>query len=257
MGHTKLGPLPRTRTWLKVTGLITGGASVSEVAGATLDAANSSINKARDDPAFQEAARLITVIPLAAKRGNLGAFLHGLGVSVHGAIDIHDVVVATERSIDASSLLHRGRTDLGDMARATLAETLYRAARDVGGLFGDSRNVIEDRLATHGTAAGFRKLARRFLVRLNERLLQYHLTREIPAQVGDGLRFESLAQSDAFNQALRNDCDQRGGYVEQFAQQWFSKADWESEGHVSTEDALDFVYGGLKKLNEPLHAEVA
>lgn len=40
MGHVRLGSLPRSRAWKEVVGLITAGADVSQIANATIRAAD-------------------------------------------------------------------------------------------------------------------------------------------------------------------------------------------------------------------------
>ena len=55
MGHTRLGRLPATRKWNDVVALLSEGAPVDDIAGASADAAEASLSAARDDPALLHA----------------------------------------------------------------------------------------------------------------------------------------------------------------------------------------------------------
>ena len=49
MGHIRLGLLPRTRAWKEVVGLIVAGADVSQVAAATINAAEKAFSFVLND----------------------------------------------------------------------------------------------------------------------------------------------------------------------------------------------------------------
>ena len=59
MGHVRLGSLPRSRAWKEVVGLITAGADVSQIANATIRAADKAFTFVLNDEGFTEAVWLI------------------------------------------------------------------------------------------------------------------------------------------------------------------------------------------------------
>ena len=52
MGHIRLGRLPATKKWQQVVALLSRGASLEQIAGASADAAENSLEHARRDPAL-------------------------------------------------------------------------------------------------------------------------------------------------------------------------------------------------------------
>lgn len=82
MGHVRLGSLPRSRAWKEVVGLITAGADVSQIANATIRAADKAFTFVLNDEGFTEAVWLMTQLAIAAKKENLGEHLQSLGVNL-------------------------------------------------------------------------------------------------------------------------------------------------------------------------------
>src|SRR5271168_576134 len=76
VGHTRLGTIPKTRKWREVVELVAGangtvgaspGGSVSAIAAKTLDAAQTALDKAIEDPGVGYAFYLLTQVVLAAR----------------------------------------------------------------------------------------------------------------------------------------------------------------------------------------------
>lgn len=67
MGHVWLGRLPATRKWQQVVSLLSEGATLERIAGASAEAAENSLGHARRDPALLHSFWLLTQIPLAAR----------------------------------------------------------------------------------------------------------------------------------------------------------------------------------------------
>jgi hypothetical protein len=87
-------------------------------------------------------------------------------------------------------------------------------------------------------------LARGFFARLTERYLTYFLSRELS---------NTLASVDAnrqFREALSLHCRQASKIVEQFAQEWFSKKNY--EGGITPRNAAGFISHAVSKINAEL-----
>lgn len=54
MGHVRLGLLPRSRAWKEVVGLIVAGANVSQIATATINAAERAFSFVLNDEGYTE-----------------------------------------------------------------------------------------------------------------------------------------------------------------------------------------------------------
>ena len=66
MGHVRLGSLPKTRKWQQVTDLLGGDADIGEIAAASSDAAENSLGRAANDPAFRPL--ILAADPNSARR---------------------------------------------------------------------------------------------------------------------------------------------------------------------------------------------
>ena len=126
MGHVRLGRLPATRKWQQVVSLLARGAPLGQIAGASAEAAENSLEHARRDPALLQAFWLLTQIPLAARSPDFSGNLQRLGLSISGSPSLMETVSAFSDAIDRHVERRGGRTDLGEMAQNAAAEVLQR-----------------------------------------------------------------------------------------------------------------------------------
>lgn len=253
MGHVRLGALPRTRKWREVILLIELGARATQVANATINAADRGLDYAADDPALIEAVWLATQLPLDARQPNFADALRHTGLDVSDEPSLFEISAAATECVDAIMEKKSHRTDLGEMAQMALAETLNKvvAERAYGGLFGTTHEDIQrefSRLAAPGQFASF---CRAFFARLTEKSLHYYVGRASNQQVGVGRRFTTLAQEADFTAALGKHCYEAAKIVERFAGEWLSKTNWE-KGGISKQEAAGFAKVAMKKIRDEL-----
>ena len=117
MGHVRLGSLPRSRAWKEVVGLITAGADVSQIANATIRAADKAFTFVLNDEGFTEAVWLMTQLAIAAKKENLGGHLQSLGVNLPQDTSLTDLAAAVSEALDNKFDSNGGRSDLGEMSQ--------------------------------------------------------------------------------------------------------------------------------------------
>jgi uroporphyrinogen-III synthase len=103
MGHIRLGRLPTTKRWQQVVALLSEGASVDHIAGASAEAAEYSLEQARNDPAVQHSFWLLTQVPLAARTPDFAKSLERLGLKVGASLSLFDVVGAFAEAVDRQS----------------------------------------------------------------------------------------------------------------------------------------------------------
>src|SRR4051794_11112199 len=101
MGHVKYGPLPATRKWKEVVELIAGGASVRQIATATVTAAERGFRSAANDQAVIETYWLLVRLPLAARAPSFAHELRDCGVDVRDDPDLLGLAVAFSEAVDA------------------------------------------------------------------------------------------------------------------------------------------------------------
>lgn len=257
MGHTRLGDLPRTRRWGEVVGLLACGAGTSQVATATINAAERGLNLAAEDKALVETIWLLTQLPLAAKAKDLKGFVQALknaGLKVSNSPGLMEIVGAFSDAIDSRLSNNGGRTDLGEMAQMAAAETI---AKELGSktqsLFGTQPQDVQQALRGLATNKNFSEFSRQFFSRITNRCLEYFLSRAVTHHVGEGQRFATLAQQAEFSRALEQHCREASKIVEEFSGGWFSKTNWE-KGGISREDARGFAHIAMQKVVSELKA---
>src|SRR5262249_51469620 len=124
MGHVRIGPLPATRKWQAVVGLIASGAGVAQLATATMNAAERGLNNATQDPGVLEAVWLLVRLPLAARATHFAEALRSSGLQIEDDPSLLQIAVAYSAAVDARMPNGRGRTDLGEMAQLAGVETI-------------------------------------------------------------------------------------------------------------------------------------
>jgi len=137
MGHIRLGRLPATKKWQQVVALLSRGASLEQIAGASADAAENSLEHARRDPALLQSFWLLTQVPLAARSPDFPDSLKSLGLDVSDSPSLMEIVGAFSAVIDRHVERSGGRTDLGELAQNAAAESLATVVgADLPTLFG-------------------------------------------------------------------------------------------------------------------------
>ena len=117
MGHIHLATLPGTKKWREVAELLGSGATDDEVLAKSAEAAERLFAAAPNNPVFIAAVRLLSLIPVAAKREDFSAGLRELGINVPPDPHLTDLTAgvhaAIEQAIRASGRprrLHRDRS---------------------------------------------------------------------------------------------------------------------------------------------------
>ena len=251
MGHVRLGRLPATRKWQQVVSLLARGAPLGQIAGASAEAAENSLEHARRDPALLQAFWLLTQIPLAARSPDFSGSLLRLGLSVSGSPSLMETVRAFSDAIDRHVERRGGRTDLGELAQNAAAESLAAlAGSDLPSLFGQTSEDVRRAIGKLAAPDQFATLARDFFARLTQRHLDYYLSREVSNHIGPDQRIASSDGHTAFNAALEQHCREASRIVEPFASGWFSKATF--EGGITPEKAGTFIFRALRKIGREL-----
>lgn len=253
MGHQRIGTLHASRPWKAVIALITGGATAAEVAAETAIAAEHSLDEASRNPSLRYAFWLLTQIPLAARKDDFAGALRKVGLVVSNSPSLLEIGAAMLAAIDQEGLRSRRRDDFSELASKAATQSLVAlASRDEDSLFGTTFEADEARAALRGfsTSRQFGVLARDFMARLIQSFTGYFLSRALPLHVGATKRFQSIRDHHEFNVALDRHCRETSFIVEQFACEWFSKAEF--EGGIDLRKAGNFMHVALGKVKAEL-----
>lgn len=218
MGHTRLGKIPRTRSWNEVvervagTGLASGvtlrRADMATIAGKTLEAARKALDKAVDDSGVRYTFYLLTQVALASRTRDWEAELGRHDIRLAGESSLFDLITEVQAAIDR----YVGRspsaaTDLREIAQQSAGEAILSlAGTQTASLFGGG-SVVHHAMRSLSTKRGFGKLGQRFYGRFLGRFLSFYLSRVTAAELGRQ-RLLHLGDVAQFNEALRSVCDQ-------------------------------------------------
>ena len=248
MGHIRLGNLPRTRKWQQVVALIEGGAHASQIANATISAAENALTQAAKDKGLVETVWLLTKLPLAAKSTDFAQQLQSSGLVVSNSPSLIEVISAFSSAVDRTMANNGGRTDLGEMAQMAASETVTEIiGNSTQSLFGTTPEDVRNAFSKISTNQQFGFFARDFFARLTNKCLDYFLSRAAHHHIGEGRRFRTLAQHGEFTKALATHCKEASKIVGDFSGGWFAKTTWE-KGGISRQDAEGFAHVAMTKI---------
>lgn len=255
MGHIHLGAIPRTKPWNEVVGLLEVGADVEEVAEASARAAERALLSASVDPVFVEAVRLLISIPIAARSKDFGDALRRLDLDVGTGPGFLDVMLSASRHLDRLSEKIGARTDFTDLASRALSKALTDCiGGDLPGLFSPTADDVRLSFEKFSRGSGMSVLCQRFFSALVGSSLSYWLDRVLPGAIGDGRRFQTIADKAGFDRALDFHVSEATRIIQEFSSGWVGKTFY-TKGSISPADARDFGHVCLRKVVEELRAK--
>ncbi len=258
MGHVRLGKLPRTKKWREVVGLIAVGADVSQVADATLKAAEDAFEyvNINEDEGFNQAAWIMVQLGIAAKADDPIQHLKDQGIDLAGQTSMVGIQAAISDAMDSHMDKHGGQSDLGEIAQRALIEAVSDRVKPQleGRLFGVTSNDVKGILAEFRKQKEFSQLSKQFFSGLSNHCMDYFLSQTLSSQIGEGQRFASMNEKAQFDQALTTHCREAAKIVEEYSGGWFSKHMYEENGDISRESVRGFASYGMKKMTAELKA---
>ncbi|QLA17344.1 hypothetical protein [Desulfolutivibrio sulfoxidireducens] len=253
MGHIKLGTLPRTRAWQEVVGLITAGADVSQIANATIRAADKAFSFVLNDEGFTEAVWLMVQFAIAAKKDNYNEHLQSAGINLSQDTSLPDLAAAVAEAMDRKIEFNGSRSDLGEMSqRALVGALVEHISPKLPSLFAPEPSNVKAALVSLGKKREFGELSRTFFAKLTNESMNYFLSKTLATHLGEGQRFATMNEMGQFEKALTTHCKEASLIVEQFSADWFSKHKYEEGGDISRESSNGFASYALKKMKDEL-----
>ncbi len=266
MGHTRLGAIPKTRTWDEVVAEVAGAAlaggdvpaavDMAAIAAKTLNAAQNALDRAIDDPGVRYTFYLLTQLALAARAPDWEAALGRHGIRLANDSTVFDFTAEVQDAIDRHLRHHQCHaTDLSEMAQQAVGEAITSLAGNrTESLFGGSGADVKDAMRSLSTQKGFGELGQRFFGRFIGRFLNFYLSRVTAAQLGKP-RLRDLGDVAQFNAALRIHCDQSARIVRDFCGAWYSKTEFEQG--INPRNASAFLAHAMHKLRSELEQQSA
>jgi len=257
MGHTRLGTLPRSKAWREVVELIAAGADASQIAQATINAAERAFSFVRDDCGYHHAVWLLTQLGLAGKAPNPREYLREQGIEIPKNTSLPGIVAAISSAFDNGRYQKGRHSDLGELAHRALVDAVIARMEpklEQQSLFNMRADDTQRPLNAFSKEKEFAQLSREFYSRLTRESMRYFLSRTLSTQLGDGQRFATMNQMAQFEEALATHCREASKIVEKFSGEWFSKHRYEEGGAISQTSVEGFASWAIKKMTDELKA---
>jgi hypothetical protein len=266
LGHTRLGPLPKSRSWNQVVESLTGSglrqyavsssaSRVNIVAAETLKAARTTLARASHDPGVRYTFYLLTQIVLASRDPDWRSELDEHGIFLSDQSSVFDLTAQVQGAIDRYiSGTALGATDLSEMAQQAAGEALTSLlAAQTPSIFGDSElKDLKNALRSLSTKKGFGQLGQKFFARFIARFMNFHLSRATAAGLG-APRLQNLGYIGEFNEALTTHCEESARIVRDFCGDWYSKTEYKQG--IDLENLARFLAIAVKKLKSELQQQ--
>lgn len=287
MGHSRLGPIPKTRKWTAVVACVTGESAgghfvprihaaadvspqatgarltashptadyVAAVAGQALAATERALNNCVDDVGFRYTFYLLARLALAARSPKWEQDLERLGIRLPDNATIFDLTVEVQGAVDRHIAGQRFSSDVAEFAQAAAGEALTSlAGSKATTLFGPRKEDLRAALRQLSTKRGFGLLGQRFFAHFMARFLNFYLSRITAARMGSGM-LHQVGDLSNFNSALGSHCVQSARIVRDFCAEWYSKTEFQ-EG-IDISNSSRFLAVALKKLVAELQSQRA
>ncbi|MBN4981990.1 hypothetical protein JY440_01955 [Stenotrophomonas maltophilia] len=228
---------------------------MSQVANATITAAEKAFTFVMDDKGYTEAVWLMTQLAIAAKKDDPYAHLRSVGISLPDDATLSDVTVGISDALDRVVDSSYRRSDLAEISGRALISAVADALQPhLNGLFPNDKDTMRAALSNLGKQKEFGDLSRSFFDRLTNESLQYFLSKTLSTQVGEGMRFATMNQKSQFDHALDTHTREASLIVRDYSSDWFSKHRYEEGGDISRKSSDGFAGYALKKMKDELQA---
>jgi hypothetical protein len=250
MGHVRVGRLPKTGLWKNVVELLTTTTDdIGVIADTTAKAAQLRIRQLRNDASFAYCFWLLTRIASASRDEDFARALAEIGVEVRAEESALSFISNVSRQAGTVLGRHPESGPFSELASLSMR----RALTDTIGLQGASvfESSIDDLRAAfrrYSTPAQFGVVATLYFGDLFARTLRFYVDRELANSIGAGHALTTADEGQAFADALDLYARQTARIVEQFAEDWYSKRNWQDEGKISLQQARRFTAYAIRKL---------
>ena len=172
----------------------------------------------------------MVTLPIRARSPGFESYLSELGIATDALASKTSLLSALGQVIDEDAYRSGQFSDVGELAKSALLESLSVQLHDrLPSLFDPTPAEIRGALAEFSSGSGFAILARDFFARLSYRSLDYYLSRELTNHIGTDKRFASDADRVGFERALRQHTFEASRIVQEFAGGWFGKTVWQEQ----------------------------
>jgi hypothetical protein len=250
MGHVRLGYLPKTRRWRGVVGLLaTSPDDIGALTDATARAAEKRLRELRNDASFAYCFWLLTRIASASRTGGFSDALADLGIEAETNDSALTFISRVSRRASSELAPHTESGPFSELASLSMRRALTETVGQQGGsLFGSSVEDLQAAFRRYSTPAQFGVVATLYFSDLFARTLRYCVERELANKTGSEYSLNTADRAADFTDALDLYARQTARIMERFAEDWYSKRNWLTEGKITLQQARGFTAYALRKL---------
>ncbi|WP_181817643.1 hypothetical protein [Ralstonia mannitolilytica] len=173
---------------------------MSQIAQATIAAAEKAFSFVMKDVGYTEAVWLMTQMAIAAKKPDILLHLAAAGIHLPADPSLTDVTTAITEALDRRVEGNGKRSDLGMLAnRAIVGAVNDVLAPKLHSLFSSDPDTMRAALADLGKPREFGEFSRHFFARLANEGLQYFLSKVVNTQLGELLSQTRCGLGDAIS----------------------------------------------------------
>lgn len=247
MGHIRLGRLPKTKPWIAVfDALAVPGIDAARLSAVTAKAAAQRFHAMKDDPTLQGAVWVLARLGSISKGGDFALHLRSLGIEPARASSGMGLVAEVARIVRQSV---EGPSALGDVASKSAQKVLAtRIVEQSRSLFGTTLEDVRAAVASVGTPNGFGYLMRDFFGDFAARTIKFIAEKELSNHVGARDAVRTVEDAAALTRDIDRYCRESAEIVREFAEGWYSKANWQTARRIDRERVESFLAYALTKL---------
>ncbi len=256
MGHWLFGKLPRTRRWREVIDLMASAPEeTEELARATVWAANNKLQELENDPSIGYCFWLLTRTMQAAREEDFPTALSRLGLEI--SAETPTLAFISQLSDQARRQLsdYPQSGHFGEIAQLALRRALTETIGQRRSLLGSSVEDLRAVLKIYSTRTRFAGLAQLFFGDLLARTMTGLLDRELANCLHSTSERSALDRNEAVIAAIDLHARQTALVMREFAGDWYSKHNWESQRQITRDETQRFVAHALDKLRGDLLTE--
>lgn len=257
MGHERIGFLPKTREWKRITDQLScfseDSAEIKRISYDTLQAVRSTYSQLMNDESLIKCIQFLAAISVSAKKDSQVEYLKSIGFEIPGSgVSTYQLINNANRLIDTE----HGSLETNKIAKDALTQAVIEyGKKEVGprqiSLFDSKQSNVWN---SAGSGAAFCELARNFIASFTDRQLRYYLERTAADSINDYTRYNTfLGQLKDHTSEIGNHAFETSKLVQSFSAGWFNKHC--KNGMPSEDAARDYLRISLTKMKEEFRRE--
>jgi len=265
MGHTRLGKVPKSKTWMSIVQLLTSADdsdyhavaadNVEQIASQAIVATQNTLRAATNDIGLKYTFYLLARVALASRANDWLNSLAELGIHIRESDSLFEFTLEFQSAIDEYLIANRHSSDISEMAQQAAGEALTElVAPKAITLFGSGADELRLGVRGYSTKNGFSELGQKFFGTFLSRFINFYLSRVTAGQSGNS-NLPHVGELSRFNEELQLHCEQSARIVRDFCGEWYSKTEYQ-EG-INLENTSRFVAVAMKKLEAELKLQEA